>query len=40
MNWLKAKAGHAVVVIVLALLALLLWDELKDLGAELYRFFN
>ncbi len=34
------SAIRIAILVIMALLVALLWDELMDLGAELYRFFN
>lgn len=36
----KRNLRSIIIAVVIIGLVLLLWDELRDFGAELYRFFN
>jgi uncharacterized protein HemY len=36
----KAKVVSVIAAVVVIVLVLVLWTELQDFGAEIYRFFN
>ena len=36
----RNRVLRLVAVVIASILIVVLWDELNDLGAELYRFFN